>query len=189
VITGRQVGIAAGIAAGGIAIDQASKAFVRSHAHEQVLHTHDGRVGTLPVVWDPSFTDEFAIVHVENGNDPLALGGGEDGSKLPAMLGMVAIPIVGAGAMYAGSKLGGRMGAVGAIGGGLLAAGALSNGGEKLIRDQATDMLFVSRQGIAWNGADVAIGVGGLASMAVIGAGIVKGAPTAYRAVRALALR
>jgi lipoprotein signal peptidase len=177
VITGRQVGIAAGIAATTIAADQGLKAYVRSHAHEQQLRTHDGRVGTLPVVWDPKSTDEFALVYVDNANDPLALGGGSKGSKVPAALALGIIPVVAGATLYAGATKfghGAKVAAAAAIvGAGLASGGALSNGVEKLVRNKVTDMLFVSRQGIAWNGADLALGTGALLSVGVLGARLV----------------
>ena len=164
------------IAAATIGIDQASKAYVRGHHHAGVVHDHLGHAADqIPIVHDFPGTDEVSIVYVEN--EGMLGGSVTEGSTLASALALPLLPAVGAAVLYAGASRGASpaMRIASVVGAGLLAGGALSNGVEKLVRGRATDMLFISRTGTAWNGADVAIGAGMLVSFGVIGARLVRG--------------
>jgi lipoprotein signal peptidase len=165
-------------AAGAIGADQAAKVYVRDHHKPARVTTHDGKVGTLDVVYDPPWMDEGAIIYTENPG--MLLGQIEQGGAPLIAGGLVALPaVIGAtlvgGATAGGGRVGSVIRAASGVGAGLLAAGALSNGIEKLARGQATDYLFVSRQLIAWNLADVALAAGGTTAATALGARVIRG--------------
>lgn len=178
-ITGRQIGIAAGIAAVGIVADQVLKAYVRTHAEPGTLRTHDGRTGQLPIVWDPKGTDEFTMVYVENRGEPILTGGGDRSRVWPQAVMTAAAPLVAASVLYSGATMPGAHGAAwktaAAIGAGLMLAGGVSNGVEKVVRREVTDMLLLSRTNVAWNLADIALVSGVAVSAVVLGARLLTG--------------